>query len=155
MDDRKVQDVMNEIAGHERWLAGFKSPEPSGDAVHRALAAARGELAALNGAASRPHSPRHWVGVIGAAAAIAMAVGVTWYASARFDSTNSVVARSDPLPAWVSHSIAQPSAALEALDEDVADLEALSVNGGWDSGGGALYEAVEEVLNENADLDAG
>ncbi len=143
--------MLEEIADDERWLAGFATPGPSPHAVADAKRAARRELGRVRGETRW----RRWLGVLSAAAAIALAVGVGWRSMSWFEGSQPAIASADPLPAWVSQAIEESSTTFRELDLGVGELEQQAVDGSWQSGGAALYEAIEDAFTESDDSVSG
>lgn len=147
MDEQDRQ--LEEIEAQEAWLAGFKTPGPSAEAVNRAKLAARRELALQHGA-STARAWKAWHGVLGAAAAIALCVMVGWYAIDRQATTISqVIAENDVQPQW-PESTQKETTLLAAMDDDLSDLENWSSEESWGTGGADLYYALQDALQDDS-----
>lgn len=140
---------LDEIEAHEAWLAGFKTPSPSAEAVNRAKQAARRELARLHGAGT-VRSWKSWQGVLGAAAAIAMCVTVGWMAVNRTVPTQPLAAVEAEVQQLLPESAGQETVQLASMDDDMTDLEEWSSEQRWSAGGASMYHALEDAFNEDS-----
>jgi hypothetical protein len=137
----------DELEESERWLAGFPAPDVPIPVVQRCRDAVRREAIDSRGHAAG-RVLRAWHGGLAAAAMMALAVGVAWYA---------VVSSSAP-PVFITIT-GQPPAAAEsdpdsiafaAMDETLADLESWSQDSEWDAEGASLTEAFDEAFRDSA-----
>ncbi len=143
--DRQIE----EIEVHEAWLAGFKSPAPSAEAVTRAKQAARREAARMLGTIST-RSWKSWQGVLGAAAAIALCVTVGWFAVDRTVPTQPLAAVEAEVQQLLPESARQETVQLASMDDDMTDLEEWSSEQRWSAGGASMYHALEDALNDDS-----
>lgn len=145
------RDKMDQIADAERWLAGFPTPPPSPEVLHRIKQAVRREAAAIGDAGGRRHwAP--WHGAAASAAMILLAVAVGWYSTRLpIGSTAAFEDRVESLA--IAEEIEASLSWLATMDEDFLDLEAFASDEAWTLSGTALYEAFEDATSAEPELD--
>jgi len=142
------RDMLNEIERDERWLAGFETPEPDAAAMDRLRRAVDGELARSRG--RRDAGWQAWHGVLAAAAAIALAVGVAWQtrwfdgSAAEGPTTSALV---EAIPTNDFFPAEEATEAISEMEDDLSSLEAWSASMGWEVDGADLYEAMNEGMD--------
>lgn len=137
-------DMLNEIARDEAWLAGFATPPASAGAIERTKQAIRAEPARQEKPAQSRW--RAWHGAAASAASILLAAGVVWYAAgpqpARLGSA-------DPAGESIAFA-AEIEKALDAIaDDEEASASPAVAERDWDFGGAELCDAMEAILIED------
>jgi len=156
------QNRIDDIEQGERWLATLATPAPSADCQARVRQAVHAELRRRQSCTTQQRwSPT--TGIFAAAAAIALAVGVGWYAKQSMppDSAAPQIAARSPSPSYKDTGIAisvdtggvaeadgEPSLAMSSqLDDNLKTLEEWSKDSTWDLTGSSLSAALDEVYS--------
>ncbi len=153
--DRFEQDMFDEIAEGERWLAGLDAPSFSPALEQRVKAAVRNEL-------DRTSAPirRRWSAVQGtfaAAAMIGLAVLTGWYSTRLYESSQSPLMFAD---AESVHAISELQIIVgDGITDDSLDELAQWVDeDSFALTGASLFDALDQILSEPtedpADADA-
>ncbi len=137
-------DMLDEIARDEAWLASFATPPASAEPIARTKQAICAELARQEHAVrSRWHA---WHGAAASAASILLAAGVVWYAAGPQPTRPASV---DPAGESIAFA-AEIEQALDAIADDEATSAEFAVNEEeWDYGGAELCDAMEAILIED------
>ncbi len=136
-----------EVAAGERWLAGFSTPGPSPETMERLRLGVRRELHRTAQGVGRWQT---WHGVLGAAASIALAVTVGWYSAALYETNAYLAGTDEVLAEWTDQTAAQV-VRFASLDEGLSELESWSDSQDWSIGNAAMFEALDEVMDEADD----
>ncbi len=139
--------LKQEIEAGERWLAGFATPGPSPEAMARVRLGVHRELRRT---AQRVGRWQTWHGVLAAAASIALAVTVGWYSAALYETSAYLAGADEVLAEWTDQT-AEEVIRFASLDEGLSALESWSDSQDWSIDDAAMYEALDEVLEDTGD----
>ncbi len=147
------KNKMDEITRGEAWLAGFKTPEASGELIERIKRATREQLA-RPAVLPRLFALRPWHGSLAAAAMLALCVGVAWYSRSQTpigpgpmtDSGSIAVA---PVPDEVEAIFYT----FEGVEQGLSELDELAYDDAWSLDGVSLYSALDEAFSEDSGVD--